>query len=171
MDVQTIAQRVGLPPRKIRYVLDQRMLGLRGLPQHHLAGRPRLFTSLEAFLIGCAALLLRGGAQRRTITEILARLADLPWPVTGGAAQGKASKAREPLIFKTALEAMYCRPGRPALVLIGDGVHLRLRLGDEDTGWVEPRTRARLAEDYCPSVVIQLDLAPLQAAFGPFRTA
>jgi hypothetical protein len=168
LDVQTIAQRVALSPRKIRYVLEQRMLpGLRGRAQKHLAGQPRSFTRMEAFFIGGAAVLLRGGAQRKTVTEVLARLADMPWPLPAGTAQGNARKARAAPRFGTAVEAVYCHRGEPALVLIGDGVNLRLRLGEEDTGWLEPRSLARLEGAYRPAVVIQLDLAPLQTAFGP----
>jgi hypothetical protein len=167
LDVQAIAQRVRLAPRKVRYVLDQRLLpGLRGRSQKNLAGQPRSFTAMEAFFIGGAALLLQGGAQRKTVTEVLARLADMPWPLPGGAAQANARQPRIGQRFKTAIEAVYYHAGQPALVLIGDGVNLRLRLGEEDTGWVEPRSLARLEGAYRPSVVIQLDLAPLQAAFG-----
>ena len=172
LDVQTIAQRVGLSPRKVRYVLEQRVLpGVRGRPQKHLAGQPRSFTLMEAFFIGCAAALLQGGVQRKTVAELLARLADMPWPLPGCAAQPKSSKPRVPRAFKTAVEAVCLHSGDPAFVLVADGVNVRLRLGEEDTGWLEPRTRARLAEGYRPSVIIQLDLAPLQTAFGLARPA
>src|SRR2546423_342570 len=62
MDVRTIARRARLPVRKIRYVLDQRILpGLRGRLQKYLAGRPRSFTDMEGYCVACAALLLEGG--------------------------------------------------------------------------------------------------------------
>jgi hypothetical protein len=168
VDVQTIARRARLPARKVRYVLDQRVLpGLRGRLQKHLAGRPRSFTDMEGYFVACAALLLEGGAQRKTVTEVLARLADMPWPLPGTAAPPQTLKQRVVARPPTALEAMYRAPGEPAEVLVGDGVNLRLRLRGADTGWVEPRSLARLDVAYRPSVTIRLDLAPLRAAFDP----
>jgi hypothetical protein len=167
LDVQAIAQRVRLAPRKIRYVLDQRLLpGMRGRAQKHLAGQRRSFTTMEAFFIGCAAILLEGGAQRKTVTEVLARLADMPWPLPGCATQENPRKARIPPKFKTAIEAVYYHAGESALVLIGDGVNLRLRLGDKDTGWIEPRSLARLERAYRPAVVIELDLGTFRTMFS-----
>jgi hypothetical protein len=170
LDVQTIARWVRLSPRKVRYVLEQRLLpGLRGRSQKHLAGRPRSFTRMEAFFVSCAALFLEGGAQRKTVTEVLARLADMPWPVRGSPAEAAGSGWRTAPRFGTAVEAMYWLPEKPALLLIGDGINLRLQLGGEDTGWLEPRSLARLADAYRPIVTIQFDLAPLHAAFDPTR--
>jgi hypothetical protein len=51
-------------------------------------------------------------------------------------------------------------------VLVGDAVNLRLRLRGADTGWLEPRSLARLDAAYRPWVTIQLDLEPLRAEFG-----
>jgi hypothetical protein len=165
LDVQAIARRVRLSPRKVRYVLDQRLLpGMRGRLQKHLAGQPRSFTSMEAFFVGCAALLLEGGVQRRTVVELMARLADMPWPPPG-AAEGPGRRSAPK--FGVAVEAIYFAAGPAARVLVGDGVNLRLRLGGVDTGWVEPRSLARLEQSYRPTVLIELDLACVHAAFRP----
>src|SRR4051812_35506665 len=84
MDVQTISQRAGLPVRKIRYVLDQRILpGMRGRLQKQLAGRPRFFTDLEGYYIACAALWLEGGVKRKVVSDPLDRLGNAPWPPPG----------------------------------------------------------------------------------------
>jgi Opioid growth factor receptor (OGFr) conserved region len=48
---------------------------------------------------------------------------------------------------RTALEAMYYAPGEGAQVLIGDGVNLRLKLRGADSGWIEPRSLARLDDE------------------------
>jgi hypothetical protein len=68
------------------------------------------------------------------------------------------------------MEALYTSVGGPALVLVGDGVHLRLHLGKVDSGWVEPRSLARLNEAYRPRVIIQLDVAVLRAVFEPGKS-
>src|SRR6187401_1268864 len=82
MDVQTIARLAGLPVRKIRYVIDQRLLpGLHGQLQTQRVGQPRSFTTQEGYFIACAAVLLQGGAQRKLVTELLSRLVDIPWPL------------------------------------------------------------------------------------------
>jgi hypothetical protein len=168
MDVQEIARRTGLPVRKVRYVLDQRVLpGMRGRPQTHLAGQPRSFTDREGFYIACAAVLLEGGVQRRTVVEVLARLPDLPWPLPGSGDAPQTLRQRAVGRPRSAVEALYLGGGGPALVLIGDAVNLRLQVGGVDTGWLEPRSLARLDEGYRPRVTIQLNLEPLQDAFDP----
>jgi len=172
MDVQTIAQRVRLPARKIRYVVDQRLLpGMRGRVQAHLAGQPRSFTDMEGYFLACAAVLLQGGVQRKTVIQIMARVVDMPWPLPGTKPAALKPRQRAVARPQTVAEAMYRAPGEPALLQVGDGGNLRLQLRGVDTGWVEPRTLGRLDPAYRPSVVIQLDLRPLQAAFGLARPA
>src|SRR4051794_17403559 len=125
MDVQTIAQRARLPVRNVRYILDQHILpGLRGRLQTHRAGRPRFFTEREGYLIALAALLLEGGVQRRTVTQVLARLADLPWPLPETRPPPPRLKERVLPQPRTLLEAMYLAPLEPAEFLVGDGVNL-----------------------------------------------
>jgi hypothetical protein len=168
VDVATIARRAQLPIRKIRYVLDQRLLpGMGGRVQENLAGRPRVFTPTEASCVACAALLLEGGAQRRTVAAVMVALAGMPWPLRRlpGSRHGFTTivAANGP---ETALEALFAPGGTPAKVLVGDGANLRLQLGDVDTGWLAPRTWTPLGPSYRPSVVIHLDLEFLRTAFA-----
>jgi hypothetical protein len=166
MDVQTLATKAGLPVRKVRYVLDQPVLpGLRGRLQTHLAGRPRSFTEREGYFIGLAALLLEGGVRRRTVIEVMERLANLSWPAVAARAGWPNATQRAVAPPRTALEAAYSWRCESAALLVGDGVNLRLRLGPVDTRWLEPRTLARLSEDYRPLVLIQVDLAQLRVGF------
>jgi hypothetical protein len=166
MDIQTIAGRAQLPARKVRYVLDQRVLpGLRGRVQKHLAGRPRVFTAMEGYCIACAALLLEGGVRRKTVVEVMGRLANMPWPVGPAKAERLTSGQRAAARPRTAIEALYYWAGEPAAVSIGDGVNLRLQLGAVDTGWIEPRTLAPLSEDYQPRVLVRLNLGRLRDGF------
>lgn len=167
MDVQTIAQQSGLSLRKIRYVLEQRLLpGLRCRVQKNLAGQPRLFTPMEGFAIALVALLLEGGTKRETVSRLIDRLIEIPWPPPGMTQPAPRRRQRPTPKPCTALEALYKAREQPSLVLMGDGVNLRLRLGSLDTGWFEPQSLARLDGTYRPAVVIQLDLAPLLVRFG-----
>jgi hypothetical protein len=166
MDVQMIAQRAQLSARKIRYILDQRILpGVRARQETHQAGQPRFYTKMEGFFIAFAALMLEGGVQRKTIIEALARLVDMPWPFLGEEAGPLTPLQKALSTSRTALEALYNIPGGQAEILIGDGVNLRFKVPKADTGWFEPRSLARLAGDYRPLVVIQLDLGSLKSRF------
>jgi hypothetical protein len=165
MDVQTIADCCQLMPRKIRYVIDQRILpGARGKLQTHLAGRPRSFTAFEGYAIALAAAMLEGGIRRQTVAEVLDRLVDLTWPIPGTADRILSPKERAVPRPKTAMEAIYWGDALPAELLIGDGVNLRLHLGQTQSNWIEPRTRALLAEHYEPRLLIRLELGRLRTA-------
>ncbi len=166
MDIQAIATQTRLPVRKIRYVLDQRLLrGLRGRLQTHLAGRPRAFSGLEGFRIACVALFLEGGVRRQTVTEVMERLTTAPWPIVPTKDGRPRATQRTAACPQCTIEALYTQPHDPVAIQIGDGVNLRLRLGRIDTGWLEPRTLAPLSATYRPRVVIELDLAQLGTAF------
>jgi hypothetical protein len=171
MDVQTIARLARLSPRKIRYVLEHRVMpGMRGRVQEHLAGKPRSFTQMEAFFLALAAVLLDGGIQRKTVAGVLGRLADMPWPLPGVTARPRTAAQSVPRFRSTIAAIYYFATGHPAEVSIGDGVNLCLRLGGVDTGWLEPQRFARLNESYRPSVIIRIDLVPLRTAFVAART-
>ncbi len=170
MEVQKIAEIARLSVRKIRYVLDQRVLpGLRGKLQKHLRGRPRDFLESEGFVIACAGLLLEGGVRRKTVADLLSRLTDIPWSACASGAKQLTPRQQVISRPKTALEALYSGTHGPTELQIGDGVNLCLRSGDEVTGWFEPRTLAPLNDAYRPRVTIRLDLRQLREAF-PFTT-
>jgi hypothetical protein len=165
LEIQEIARRVALPVRKLRYVIDQRILpGMRGRLQEERAGRPRAFTKVEGYFVGIAATLLDAGVQRGTITELLARLTDAAWPPPGADLPPPSGLQRAITQPKTVAEAMYLAPGKGASICLGDGGNLRFRLRGIDSGWVVPRRLNRL-QDYRPRVVIELHLDSLYAAF------
>jgi hypothetical protein len=166
MDIQAIATRARLPVRKVRYVLDQRLLpGLRGRLQKHRAGRPRAFSPLNAYCIACAALLLDAGVRRKTVIEVMEWLAITPWPIDPGRAGRRTATRRTVARPRPAIEALFSQAREPVEVLIGDGVNRCVRLGVTDTGWIEPRTLALLNAHYRPRVLIRLDLGQLRTAF------
>lgn len=165
MNIESIARVVRLPPRKVRYVIDQQLLpGARGAPQADVRGKPRSFTELEAFFVAGAALLLEGGIKRGTVIAILKRLAVMPWPLTPGPLP-LSSMQRGAAQPRTGMEAAFSWAREPTALHIGDGVNLRLVSGKVDTGWVEPRTWAPLRPDYVPQVSITVDFAQLRARF------
>jgi hypothetical protein len=74
MDVMEVSRRTGLPIRRLRYVLEHRLLpGTEKASRGHRI--PRSFTDLEGFGIACAAVLLQAGLRRplvqRCIRELL----------------------------------------------------------------------------------------------------
>jgi hypothetical protein len=79
LDLAEIAARSGMPPRKLRYVLDHDLL-----PSDRTwsrgRGSARLFTPPEAFVIALAARMLDAGLKRATVRESLASLCRVPFP-------------------------------------------------------------------------------------------
>jgi hypothetical protein len=161
MDIDVIARRIRLPPRKVRYVLDHGLLpGTRGTLQADLRGRPRTFTPLEAFFVACAALLLEAGVKRGSVWQLMDRIVAMPWPV------GRPPVRLSPLQGATvrprkAMEAMYYWAREATVLEVGDGVHLRLLSGSIDTGWVAPPTWTPLHPDYQPVISFRIDFTQL----------
>ncbi|MBY0312873.1 MAG: hypothetical protein K2W85_12450, partial [Phycisphaerales bacterium] len=70
MDLNELAVRTGLPVRKLRYVLDHRILpGRQSVASGH--GVPRTFTPFEGYAIALAARLLDAGVTRKLIATVL----------------------------------------------------------------------------------------------------
>jgi hypothetical protein len=159
MDLQTIAELTRLPIRKIRYVLDHRLLpGLRVEGQPDLVGRARILTDLEGFAVACAAILLESGVRKEAVIEFMAGLSGFPM---GRIPAGKRSIH--------AIQKAFERTVTPAEALLADGMNLRFKFGHEDTGWVQPRTYAPLSHGYQPRMVISIDLAHVRDAFLAHR--
>ena len=164
MELQAVADKTHLPIRKLRYVLDHQLLpGLRVKVDTTSVGRPRLLTDFEAFGVACAAALLVGGVRRDGVIEFMEGLAALPWeedPRSKPAAKnsGKIAEKLDALAFYAAFSKRI-----PMIALLGDGVNIRVQGGAGDTGWRQPRTLARLSEDYQPTVIVQVDLGRLRS--------
>lgn len=165
MDIQTIARRTRLPARVIRYVLDQRMLDLRVRLQKSRAGRPRDLTDLEGYSVALAARLVNSGVRRATVTMIMERLANIPWPAIAPRAGTPTDKQRATARPRFMIEAAYYWACEASTLSIGDGLNLRLRVGPVDSRWIEPHTLAPLHEDYRPRVCIIVDLRQLWREF------
>lgn len=158
MDVQILAARTRLSNRRIRYVLDHRLLpGVRVKTDDERHGHPRSFTDLEGFGIAAAATLLEGGLRRDVVTSFLESLCLYVWerPV-------KKSRVNRP--SRTFLEAAF-DPTRDkaSSASLGDGLNVRFRIGNRDTNWLQPKTFAKL-KDFQPAVTVCLDLRTLRKA-------
>src|SRR5262249_21039434 len=153
---------IRLPVRKVRYVLDQKLLpGQQGRLQTHRAGRPRSFTRRDAFFLAAAALLLTGGIRRLTVRSVMQHLTELTWPKEP---TSQPTRHHRPGNYRppNGIEAVYAHSSiSTALLCIGDGVNLRLTSATRTSAWLEPRSGATLSSDYQPQVVIQLDLHSL----------
>lgn len=157
MDVQTIADRTRIPVRKVRYVLDHRLLpGLRTKSDDERVGHPRVFIDSEVLGIACAAALLEGGVKRDLVVSFLDFLVSYNVRSTPKRQRKHVSAYEEAFISNSSkIEAM-----------VGDTVNMRIRIDDWDSGWIQPRTFAPL-KDFHPRVTIQVDLAALKEALFP----
>jgi hypothetical protein len=150
MNLQSIAERTGLPLRTLRYVVDHKLVpNLRVRVSEHEVGRPRLFADDVGVAIACAALLLEAGLKRDAVERIIHALAELNF---------RPENPRKGLTI-----ADIIRNRTPAVILIGDGKNCRGLIESEslDSGWLQVRPLARLAKDYAPMVVVQFDLGRL----------
>jgi len=153
MELAELAARTGLAARKLRYVLDHRLLpGQRGDGPGH--GVPRSVTPFEGFAVAVAAHLLDAGLTRRLVTAGLAVLAD--------AARGK------PVRSAPLFAAFTSGGGR---LEFGDGQGVRLSVPGRpgvqvavDTGWRAMTPTERLPDGYSPVVRVTFDLGELAGA-------
>lgn len=155
MDVQTINERTGLPLRKIRYVLDHRLLpGMRIKTDENRHGHPRSFTPLEGFGIACATTLLVGGVKRDATIEFLDALCSFSFKRSG--------RRKTQVVARTFLEEVWGSPSDlSATAKLGDGLNVRFTFGDRDSQWLQPGTFAEL-KAFHPKITVSLDLADIR---------
>lgn len=120
MDLAELSQRSQLERRKLRYVLDHKLV-----PELHIDikdeehGRPRHFAEDVGFGIVCAARLQEAGLLHNSIRGFLKALLELKF------------KAEDPLCAL----AYVMRHKHAAYADWGDDKYARLRVGDWDSGW------------------------------------
>jgi hypothetical protein len=159
MDRADLAARTGVPARKLRYVVDHRVLpGLRSTPAGH--GVRRTFTDFEGFAIALAAKLLDAGLTRKLVAAVF----DAACRPIGSTRMS----ADVPLYRAYAVQT--------GSLEIGDGRHLRLRapkrpgIGDAlDTSWHPLGSSGRIGEDYDPVVCLTVELGGLARAIRGHR--
>jgi len=150
LDIQTIATKTGLPIRRIRYVLDHRLLpGMRIKTNSDRVGHPRSFTDLEGFGIACAAALLECGLKRDAVVGFMECLCGYVY---------KSGPKRRPPI--SALHSAF-HSQHEAMAMLGDSVNVRFQIDQRDTDWLQPGTLALLKE-FQPRGEVQLNLGRLR---------
>jgi hypothetical protein len=152
MDLNTIAARTGLPPRRLRYVMEHGVLpGLRQRPRGY--GLDWTFTDFEAFGIALAGVLLNAGLRRDAVAACLDEVV------------GKFG--RDVAIADIPLYRAYT--GKPSTLTIADGLAVRLiaagrkgvTAGGVDTGWL-PIGPDAPDPDATPVVRVEVDLVALR---------
>jgi hypothetical protein len=151
MDLQELAERTGIPIRRLRHCLDEDLIpGLKIEVAHNEAGRPRKFHDDVGFAICCAAKLLEAGIDRSTVRVFMGGLAKL------------ALKNEE----SPALWILFNRRTN-GIAELGDAINMRIRLELDDqvvdSGWVHPGNPATLSSDYRPMTIIALDVGQVGA--------
>lgn len=155
MEVLEIAEATGLPLRRLRYVLEHRVLpGAERASQGHRVTRH--FTGFEGFGIALAALLLEAGLRRAAVARCIRTLVTAPVPA-------RFPKGQCPLLHVYGLTS-------PARLEIGDGVNLRLSAATPaatsrklpDTGWLQIATGAEVGGAYNPMVAVVIDVGRLR---------
>jgi hypothetical protein len=154
MDTAELTARTGVPIRKLRYVLDHRILpGLQGVGSGH--GVPRTFTPFEGFAIALAARLLDAGVTRKLIAAVLGTVCR---------PTGSPQAPPDVPLFRAYTAAT-------GSIEIGDGLYVRLRaprrpgVGNAlDTGWLPLESSEKVTGDYIPVVRVTVELGTFAQA-------
>jgi hypothetical protein len=141
MDLDRISKSTSLPIRRLRYVLEHRVLpGAERRSKGHRVTRH--FSEFEAFGITCAAAMFEAGLRRPVVALLMSALT-------------RRTAAGVPL--QRAFE------GRADVLEIADGVNMRLVEGRAEPDWVQVATGTALRK-YAPMTTLRLDV-------GRFRRA
>ncbi len=142
MDIRTLADRSHLAQRRIRDVLDRRLIPGEWQSAESEIGQPRRFDDDVGLLVAIAAHLVEAGLKTTAVKEILADLPKVKLP-----GKRKATVMQGVLQFDV-----------PAKIEVGDGAYIRFRVNDWDSGWNKPGSREKVDKDYEPYVVIRIDV-------------
>lgn len=161
-DLQTIADMLEIPVRKVRYVVDHRVM-----PGFENVGKgqrvTRTFEPFSAFGVAISALLLDAGLRRSAVIDVIDRLA--------GPDAGKDDRDR-PLF-----QAQFAEGS--TWLEVGDGEHVRI-IEDEapskkntrrikpaiDTKWLSTRKNLKVVDGYQPLICVRLHLSRVRDALG-----
>jgi hypothetical protein len=166
MDIQEIAKRSGLAPRKVRYVLDQKLLPrFRGRKLRELPGQPRAYSPLESYFIAVAAILYEAGIKRQTIQGMLQCLDDATCPAASFFQDNPSASQHDKGEPDSILWAIFHWADEPSHLTIGDGHAVQINLGRLISAWFDPRTCIPLVNDFRPRVVVRVQLDDLAKRF------
>ncbi|MDA0589241.1 MAG: hypothetical protein O3C17_14640 [Planctomycetota bacterium] len=151
MDVRTLADRTGFTQRRIRDVLDRRLIPGAWQATEAEVGQPRRFDNDVGLLVAIAARLVEAGLKTTTVKQVLGELPKVKLP-------GKRTASVMVVVLQYDV---------PATIEIGDGVYVRFRVNDWDSGWKQPGSRAKVPHDYEPCVEIRIDLERIRRDVVP----
>ena len=151
MDVRTLADRTGLSQRRIRDVLDRRLIPGEWQSTEAEVGQPRRFDNDVGLLVAIAGHLVEAGLKTTTVKQILGELPKVKLP-----GKRKASVMQAVLQYDV-----------PATIDIGDGAYVRFRIKDWDSGWKLPGSRAKVPSDFEPYVGIRIDIKRIRRDVVP----
>jgi hypothetical protein len=141
MTLEDLARATSLPTRRLRYVLEHRVVpGAERRSKGHRVTRQ--FTAFESFGIACAAAMLEAGL-RRPVAAVLVR------------ALTKRCGAGVPLQSAFA--------GKADVLDVADGVNMRLTRAGAEAEWVQLATGFTV-RDYAPIAIVRLDIGRLRRA-------
>ena len=147
LDLNELTSRTGIEPRRLRYVLDHKLVPrMRVESIKGKAGRPRTFTLVDAVCIVCAAHLLDLGLAHNTIRFFLGSLLQI---------NELANYSRYPLPFSLL-------GGDLVAVELGDGKRIRFCGSHFSADSVRPRKRGNAADasdqNFRPTVIIRINM-------------
>jgi hypothetical protein len=161
-----IAERMSLPVRRVRYVLDHRVMPDRIEAGTYMCAGDRLdgegrgvrrtFLPEEAFAIGTAALMIASGIRRNTVASIF----DVVCGFRGPKQPGKAP-------FHLACKA------KNAVLEIANGELVRVRgdrnpgvlFQDVDSGWIPIEVRTKVPKEVRNYVAVTVQLSEIKKLF------
>ena len=148
-DLKHVSDRLSLPIRRLRYVLDQDLVPYRDwLVVEDDVGHPRRFDEITAVYIACSALLLESGHKRDAIRDLMKAI-------------GKVQpKGRNPLNVPILGQAVLSN--RSAVVKVGDGKYVRWIVGKQDSGWVNPGPPPAKLKTYTPKIIVEVNLGEIR---------
>jgi hypothetical protein len=152
-DLARIAETSGLPLRKLRYVLDHKILP-GGDVKSRGRGAVRSLEPFEAFGVVVAAAMLGAGLKRALVRDCLALLCRETGRDVGGVPLYRA----------------FLGDG-PSRLEVGDWAYVRLTVSSRrpyppvDTGWL-PLGMAEPPASFAPSVALVLDIGQLRGKLG-----
>ena len=144
-----LANATGLPVRKLRYVMDHKLVPERNwFVDDSSPGTPRKADQITGCLVIAAARLLAAGLKREVVGEMLEAL--------GRIYESKRGNLGLPKIAEAFLGNPDC------FVLYADRSHIRLIVGKQDSGWYRIGKKLTKAQDYTASVTTQVNLGEIR---------
>lgn len=153
MDIATLASRVGLSTRRLRYVLDQKLLpGLKKMAPGR--GVPRSFDEFSAFTIALAGFMLEMGLKKNLVDVC----------ITSALNYEHQERSMDNVPLYLAYQAT------SAWLELGDGAYFRIRAesphyprrSNFETPWTSLQDGVVVPKKYEPFIKVVIDLGNLR---------